>query len=291
MLLEQAIADAFGATFEFATEKFVRDNNCCDCYIENPRRKGYVGKYTDDTQMSMAIMEAMLLGVPWEPRFIAAKFLEAFKRDVRGGYARRFEKLLTTCSNVDELLKTLIPNSDRSGAAMRSPPLGLIPDIGELMDRVRIQAAITHNTEAGIDAALAAALATHYFAYDIGPKVELGAFVESLVQGPWNIPFEGDVGNVGWECVQAAITAVMSCDKISDVLEKSVSFTGDVDTVASVAAAASSLSREIEYDLPVRLFTGLENGAYGREYVIALDSKFMGAFGFVPKYLSGGQNA
>lgn len=288
MLLEASIGDSFGCVFEFATDKFVKDNNHCECYVENPKRKGYVGKYTDDTQMSIALTEALLLGVPWEPKFIASKFFEAFKRDPRGGYARRFEKLLVASNSVEELLKTLIPNSDRSGAAMRAPALGFLPTIEYVIEKTRIQAAITHNTEGGIDAACAAALITHYFAYGYGPKAELGEFIDSIVPGPWPIPFEGPVGNVGWECVQAAITAIVSHGRISDILEASVAFTGDVDTVASLAMAGASLSKEVEYNLPVRLFTGLENGPYGREYIMALDAKLMGAFGFVPRYLAGG---
>jgi ADP-ribosylglycohydrolase len=44
------------------------------------------------------------------------------------------------------------------------------------------------------------------------------------------------------------------------------------DTQMSLAIA------EIAQDLPVFLFDGLENGAYGREYIQALDTKLMAFF-------------
>jgi hypothetical protein len=52
-----------------------------------------------------------------------------------------------------------------------------------------------------------------------------------------------------------------------------VSYTGDVDTVAAIALAAGSCSREVSQDLPEVLTEGLENGKYGREYLIELDRR------------------
>lgn len=281
MLIELSVADAFGASFEFASKKFVTENNnCLNGYVENPRRKGFVGRYTDDTQMSMALIEAMLLGVPWTPKFLAAKFLEVFKRDPRSGYARRFHALLTSVKDSTELLATLNPDSDRSGAAMRATPLGLMPKIEMVMRYSEIQAAITHNTDAGRNAAIASSLMTHYFAYNYGPKKNLGSFLSEMVDGPWAIPYEGSVGNIGWQCVQAAVTAIVANNKMTDILKASIDFTGDVDTVACIAIAASSFSSEIEYDLPQSLFDGLENGLYGRDYMRALDFQLMSKFGF-----------
>lgn len=49
---------------------------------------------------------------------------------------------------------------------------------------------------------------------------------------------------------------------------------GDVDQVAAIALAAS-WSWEIESDLPAVLISGLENGVYGREYLVELDRKLM----------------
>ena len=48
-----------------------------------------------------------------------------------------------------------------------------------------------------------------------------------------------------------------------------------MDTVAAIALAAASCSDEIQQDLPDHLSADLENDAYGRDYIIALDRKLM----------------
>ncbi|MGF1988711.1 MAG: ADP-ribosylglycohydrolase family protein [Nostoc sp. ZfuVER08] len=50
MLLELAIADAYGAGFEYADEMLV--NNDLSRYVQHPRFRLIPGSYTDDTQLS-----------------------------------------------------------------------------------------------------------------------------------------------------------------------------------------------------------------------------------------------
>lgn len=62
---------------------------------------------------------------------------------------------------------------------------------------------------------------------------------------------------------------------MSKLLTDCIAFTGDVDTVAAIALAAGSCSREIQQDLPAHLIDALENGPYGRNYLIELDKQLM----------------
>src|SRR5689334_9471671 len=94
MLLEIAIGDAYGAGFEYNNYVLPEANNL-QGYIQHPRHKGIrPGMYTDDTQMSLAIAEAILAGDPWTPLNIARKFVTCFHRDWRDAYARGFQKFL-----------------------------------------------------------------------------------------------------------------------------------------------------------------------------------------------------
>jgi hypothetical protein len=52
-------------------------------------------------------------------------------------------------------------------------------------------------------------------------------------------------------------------------------FTGDVDAVAAIALAAASCCPDYAHDLPAALVGGLENGPYGRDYIIDLDRKLL----------------
>ncbi|MBO0777545.1 MAG: ADP-ribosylglycohydrolase family protein [Ktedonobacteraceae bacterium] len=278
MLLELAIGDAYGAGFEYADPGFIYQHNNLARYVKHPRHNIRPGSYTDDTQMSIAIAQAIVAGDPWEPGVLAQKFVETFKRDPRQGYAQGFYHFLLAVRDGEQFLREINPASDKSGAAMRAAPIGIYATISQVTERCSIQAALTHNTPDGINAAVAAALMTHYFLYKRGPKKDLGFFLEEHVGGSFARPWHGKVRSQGWMSVQAAVTALTSCDTMSDLLKTCVQFSGDVDTVAAIALAAGSCSPEIVQDLPMHLFDGLENGRYGKDYIHRLDTQLMAVF-------------
>lgn len=276
MLLELAVGDAYGAGFEYGDAAMVRKHNTLARYVPHPRHAGQPGRYTDDTQMTLAVAEALVAGAPWTPEVLAGKFVEVFKRDPRVGYAGRFYQFLLHVADGAQFLAEIKPHSDKSGAAMRAGPLGVLPDLAQVIEYARIQAAITHDTPDGINAAVAAALMPHYFLYRLGPKHDLGRFLEGHVPGAWATPWQGMADIKGWMCVRAAITAIVASSSLSELLQRCVAFTGDVDTVATIALAAGSCSTEITQDLPAHLIADLENGPYGRGYLVALDEQLMG---------------
>jgi ADP-ribosylglycohydrolase len=275
MLLELAIGDAYGAGFEYVNVQLIRQFNTLAAYHQHPRHSIRPGHYTDDTQMSLAIAEAIVADDPWTPAALAERFVTAFKRDPREGYAQRFQTFLTRISDSQEFLSLIQPASDKSGAAMRAAPLGIFPTIAEVMQRTEIQARITHDTVDGVNAAVAAALMAHYCIYRLGPRAEVGQFLEAYVPGEWTDPWRGKVGSKGWMSVQAAVTALVRNQRMTTLLHDCIEFGGDVDTVATIALAAGSCCAEMEQDLPDHLVAGLENGAYGRDYLVALDRQLM----------------
>ncbi|MEH2334988.1 ADP-ribosylglycohydrolase family protein [Nostoc sp.] len=76
---------------------------------------------------------------------------------------------------------------------MRAAPIGIYPTAEKVIEATTIQAAITHNTPDGINAAVAAALMSHYFIYRLGAKRKLGQFLEGYVSGEWSKPWSGKV--------------------------------------------------------------------------------------------------
>ena len=115
---------------------------------------------------------------------------------------------------------------------------------------------------------------THFCHYQLGPKNRLGEFLEEHVSGePWAFPWYGKVGHLGVMSVRAAVTALQASERMSDLLRACIAFTGDVDTVAAIALAAGSVSREIEQDLPAHLFDQLERGPYGYDFLKELDER------------------
>lgn len=63
MLVELAIGDAYGAGFEYAPAAILKHNDLSR-YIQHPKHNIRPGQYTDDTQMSLAIAEAIVSADP-----------------------------------------------------------------------------------------------------------------------------------------------------------------------------------------------------------------------------------
>lgn len=275
MLVELAIGDAYGAGFEYVPKSTVRAHNDLSGYRAHPKHRITPGNYTDDTQMSLAIAEALVDGADWTPLELSTRFVDVFTRDPREGYASGFHAFLRSVGSGARFLAEIRPDSAKSGAAMRAGPVGVLPDLDEVLERTRIQAAITHDTPEGIAAACAAALMTHYFLYGLGSRADLGHFLAEHVPGDWATPWYGPVGAPGWMSVRAAVTAIRDAESLRDLLRRCVAVTGDVDTVATIALAAGSCATDLPGDLPDVLVAGLESGPFGRPYLAALDQRLM----------------
>ncbi|MGW5382394.1 ADP-ribosylglycohydrolase family protein [Nocardia sp. NPDC003963] len=277
MLVESAVGDAYGAGFEYADARFVAQHNTLNGYVQHPRHAGIrPGAYTDDTQMSLAVAELLVSGAPWTPLNLADRFVSCFRRDPREGYAGRFYDFLLSVGDGAEFLHRIRPDSDKSGAAMRAAPVGLLPTVDDVLHHAAVQAAVTHDTPAGIASAQAAALAVYYCRRDLGPLADIGSWLDRRVPGGWARPWRGKVGSKGRMSVAAALTALSGATSTSGLLRACVAFTGDVDTVATIALAAASCSPRIEQDLPRPLLDTLENGPYGRDYLAGLDARLPG---------------
>jgi len=142
MLLVIAIADAYGAGFEFTENEYIKENHCLTKYHQAWLDKTPAGCYTDDTQMSIAIAELMVNEPgPWNEHLVAEYFLKAFKRDPRESYSNDFYDFLVNTETATEFIENMFSDSVRNGSAMRSVPLGLIKDKTEMLEKARIQAA------------------------------------------------------------------------------------------------------------------------------------------------------
>jgi ADP-ribosylglycohydrolase len=272
VLVECAVGDAYGAGFEFHDAALPR--NDLSAYLQHPKHAGIrPGMYTDDTAMSLAVAEALLSGEPWTPRLLAEYFVWCFRRDPREGYAKRFYEFLTQTHIADEFLANIRPDSERSGAAMRVGPVGLLPTEALVREYATVQAEVTHRTRAGVDSAVAAALMVFHLRHG-EPPASVGRLLDAAVPGyDWATPYTQCVSVLGVECVRAAVTAVTQRDSLAAILRHVVGLGGDVDTAAAIALSAASVSPSIQRDLPAHLYEGLENGPYGRDYLKEMDRR------------------
>ena len=276
--MELAIGDAYGAAFEYVPGQVVAEYNTVTEYCRHPTHTGIErGHYTDDTQMTLALAESLVDGDEWTPLALADRFVDVFHRDPRVGYAGRFHAFLQDVTSGQEFLARIQPESDKSGAAMRVSPVGLLDSVDEVRARAALQARITHDTPGGVASAEAAALAVHYCHHRLGPLPDVRRWISDVTGVDWTRPWRGKVGAKGEMAVAAALTALSSADSLTSLLRACVAFTGDVDTVATIAMAAAARTPEVARDLPHELFQGLENGVYGRRYLLLLDRRLLSA--------------
>jgi ADP-ribosylglycohydrolase len=278
MLVEIAIGDTYASAFEYASDIFIYANNNLSQYYMHHKRQRAKNLYTDDTQMSIAIAELILENewdTKWEPLTIANKFVECFKRHPITGYSKNFYNFLNTIENGEEFLSKIKPTSDKNGAAMRSCPIGFYNEIDHVLQIAEIQARLTHNTDEGIHASKAVALASHLMLYDKVHKEDLGITINCYVPGKWEKDWKGKVLTKGSNAVLAALTVLKYSDTFSEILSKSVEFSGDVDTVAAISMGLACYCGYIEDDLQDFFYDELYDGIYGRSYLLALDDKLL----------------
>jgi ADP-ribosylglycohydrolase len=280
MLLEVAIGDALGACYEWVEKEIILGQVELKYKMIAPSVVK-PGCYTDDTQMTIGIAELMLDGANFTHYNLASKFIECFHRDPRRGYAPGFQMFLEATKTPEDFIKNIKPDSERSGAAMRAGPIGLYSKLSDVREKCFMQSTLTHNTDEGNGSALCAAAMTHYFCYDLGPKCELLNWLNRLYPMPWlpigpeHLKKYDHIPVKGWPCVMAAIDAIMRSSSLSQLLVNCVNFAGDVDTISAIAMGPASLCNEIDNDIPQCLVDGLENGTYGKDYIVDLNNKLL----------------
>jgi ADP-ribosyl-[dinitrogen reductase] hydrolase len=278
MILQAAIGDAYGAGFEFQDMDYIRQNNHLQTYFQHGLCPEIHKRYTDDTQMTLAIAELLLEQDDWNVEMVADKFVEVFHRDKRRGYSERVYNALDASKNGKDFIKIIDNKSGGNGSSMRAYPLGLIPDLDKMLHFAEIQAKTSHDTTEGITCAKRMALAIHYHRYGYDKQCTLTAFLNETLKEKEVYKVTSPIDMHGFPTTQAVMHIVSEQNSLKDCLKYSIDFGGDTDTVASLCLAILSQKKGVKHDLPDFLFDELENGAFGRDYLIGLYKKLNDKF-------------
>lgn len=280
LLTSIAIGDAFGRPFEFTPESKLEEFDLKKYAVFNRDEisdKSGIGKYTDDTQMSIAIAEHMIMDFPLTASSYAEEFLDCYKRDKRNGYSSRIQDILEKSNNRDELLyntSLLLPTKSSNGAVMRCLPLGLLPDVERIKQACLIQSSVTHPSIDCILASQVIALAAHFFYYE--KEGHLDVWINDLIGNDayFKVIYAYTHGEVSTNAIQTAsfcLKNVIQGCSMSKILERSIKVMGDVDSTAAISLGLASLKKNCQNDLPDELFDNLENNIFGRDYLVNLD--------------------
>lgn len=277
MLKEIAIADAYAAGFEFSNKLKIQNHNNLSRYLPHDLY-GFEAKYTDDTQMSIAIAELLLANKAWTSENIASSFVTCVKRDQRKGYSKGFYDLLSQINTGAELLDKIKPDSTRNGAAMRSVPLGYLNNKIDVVRYATKQAKVTHDTPIGISSSCTVALVAHLGLVLNGPISDISKFLEAEGFSGWDLNWHTEASVEAFDTISAALTCLQSTRSTKKLLLNCVELGGDTDSVAAIAVGLATCFTEYHKDFPSSLFELLDEPVYGLEFLSALDSNLSKSF-------------
>jgi ADP-ribosyl-[dinitrogen reductase] hydrolase len=246
MILEAAIGDAYGAGFEFQELDYIIKNNDLTKYHKHGMYTEIYKRYTDDTQMAIAITELLLEEENWNEIKVADKFVEVFHRDKRRGYSDRVYNALDASSNGAAFLKNINNGSNGNGSAMRAYSIGLVKDVNQLLEFCEIQAKTSHNTAEGISCAKRIALAVHFYKYKLGDQTSLIEFINETLKEKEIYKVTSPIDMHGYFTTQAVIKIVSEANSMQDCLKKGIDYGGDTDTVAALCMAILSQKEDCE---------------------------------------------
>lgn len=298
MLLRIAQGDAYGMAREYVKTseqpEHVAEVKKMQRYMAHPSyHKVPAGTYTDDTQMSIAVVEALLEShnakdVTHE-RFIELWY-RAFKRDPRDGYSRVFQALLEQAQSGAALRASLKSDSTKNGAAMRSVPLGVISDVEQLKTVAMRQAGTTHGTYEGVASSVLVALMSHFALYDHRDFPSMTGWLETHLpiagkfREAWVGPVQSKCDNspydVGINTAWAVHTLLTTQGSLMDIMRQTIAWGGDTDSVGAIAWGIASCRMQNE-ELPAFFEEDLErvnDSSYGPQYLKTLGRTLMDAY-------------
>jgi ADP-ribosylglycohydrolase len=259
------------------------------------------GRYTDDKQMMIGILEALAEKGGFDPAVCAGKFGENF--DPGRGYGRRI-------FGVVDRIRQGIPwdqvgtDSFGNGGAMRIAPIGCFyyADLEAVKANAILSARITHSHPEGLAGAVAQATAVGLaFQYSLSSEpIEPEKFLDSITAQMTDIDkgfakaldriksiprgsmlevIEAIAGRYSLslraiESVPAAIGAFVLTDSFQEAVVLAVNLGGDTDTIGAMAGAIAGAYYGYS-QMPEEWLSPLENGEKGRDYVIDCVSRIV----------------
>ncbi len=291
------LGDAFGSGFEGMDPQRAM-------FHMSILSKKFTRKYTDDTDMTLALAESIIQCGKVDPEDIAKQF--SLSCDLTRGYAIgtiKAVEALRTGLEWHQIARIVFENgSFGNGAAMRVSPVGVFyhHDLDGLRESAIKQASITHVHPLGQWGAVMQACSVG-FAVIQSPKEPLKKeqMIVSLRECLWGGPIEyiralnrieemlargrklearevvqslGNGVEAHFSVPSACYIAIAHSPDFRDAIRAAISLGGDTDTIAGMVGAIVG-ARVGEKGLPVEWIEQLEDGSRGRSFARSLADK------------------
>lgn len=254
----------------------------------------FKGRYTDDTQMMIGIIETLIEKNGFDPAYCAQRFVENF--EPYRGYGGRIYGIM------DKLRKgyrwdEVGTDSFGNGCCMRIAPIGLFyaNDINALIENARLSSIITHKDKEAVWAAI-------LFAYAVSvsfkmalnkQKIEKQKFIQTICK-PFdktkivkelekyknlntddiskNISRVYGCGVMAIKSVPCAIYSFLHSKDFEQAVTNAILCGGDTDTVGAMTGALAGSFYGIS-NIPEKYINILEESDKGKSYILNLSKK------------------
>ncbi len=262
--------------------------------------RGY-GCYTDDTQMMIALATSLAECNGIDAKHCSNMYAQFY--EPHRGYGAGTHRVMAALKKGISYKKTgrsqFKEGSFANGGAMRIAPLGLLyrnADRTAFTKAVEAAIVCTHVHPEGIDGALVQARAVALLAHTSEPDTfdvdhfldelhaiartaamhdKIAAIRQLLKEDASDQAAIARLGN-GIRAVEAVPSAVWATLRYHSDPEtaiiKSISFGGDTDTIGAMTGAQVGTLHGDSW-FPLRWYDNLENGKYGRDYIVKLAEK------------------
>ncbi len=295
-LLASACGDILGAAVEGWSREHIQETYG---ELRDFQRTGRgFGKYTDDTQMTLALATSIADHGKVDTAHVSAKYAEFYEAWRGYGFgAHTVMQALKAGTDYRQTGRLLFADgSFGNGGAMRIAPVGLgYRNAPEDVFRRTVEDAVlcTHVHPDGVDGAYVQARAIAELvktreASSFDPRAMLSMLATSsqteimseklkllanmLEAGAPDEEVIAATGNGvrASEAVPAAIWAfVRYWDTPEDCIVRAVGFGGDADTIGAMAGALAGAFHGISW-IPARWYDNMENGIHGRDEIVAV---------------------
>ncbi|NLC48141.1 MAG: hypothetical protein GX758_02105 [Tenericutes bacterium] len=248
------IGDMSGSLFEYS--EFVDSMNKVinlKRRMEILSKKSLIDKesfFSDDTILTIAVLDALLTNKSFEPvlkRYIL--FYSDYKPKIEKYFKHPFSP-----NTMKWAKSNIIANSIGNGSAMRVSPVGyLCNSKEEVLEKAKLSAIPTHNSESGIKGAQAVA-----YSIFLAREGYKNSEIESQISDKFKYNLDLNLDNLRKTntfssicdiVVPQSIYCALSSSTFDESIRKAISIGGDTDTIAcitgSIAEALYKVDREL----------------------------------------------
>jgi poly(ADP-ribose) glycohydrolase ARH3 len=292
-ILGLAVGDALGAKWEGLTADLIYEMGPANAIVAHD--SGEPIFYTDDTQMTIGVVQALLARGEIEKHSLAAQFAANYHPDRGYGQgARRIINAIGAGEDWERVAAEVFQGKGSlgNGAAMRVAPIGLFfaPDLDRVAREAALSASPTHCHEIGVDGARLMAVAAALAAMSYGQPFHRNKFLTALLSAAQTEEFQWQIGHAlqlgrfdslasfgnSLEAHRSVMTAIMcfanSPDSYTESVSRALGQGNDVDTLAAMAGALSGARLGLSA-IPTRLIESLEDGDQGKSFLFELAAR------------------